>query len=132
MTIEDVKELVSVDDKEFGTDLLTLVDEDGIEHEFEIADILEMDDQRYMALIPIPSDAKEALQDSGELVILKAVEEDGEEFLEAIEDEEEFDRLADIFMERLEDVYDLKTNPKTGIRRRGSRRRITLRSVCFN
>jgi uncharacterized protein YrzB (UPF0473 family) len=86
MTIEVVKELVSVDDKEFGTDLLTLVDEDGIEHEFEIADILEMDDQRYMALIPISSDATEALQDSGELVILKAVEEDGEEFLEAIED----------------------------------------------
>ncbi len=97
-----------MDDKEFGTDLLTLVDDEGVEHEFEIADILDMDDQRYMALIPVLPDADEFLKDSGELVILKVVEDNGTEYLEPIEDEEEFDRLADIFMQRLEDVYDFE------------------------
>ncbi len=97
-----------MDEKEYGTDVLTLVDEDGVEHEFEIADTLDVDGQQYLALIPVPANANELLDDSGELVILKVVEENGEEFLEAIEDEEEFDRMADVFMERLEDTYDFE------------------------
>ena len=51
-------------------------------------------------------DPDESLQDDGELVILKSVMDDGEEFLEAIEDEAEFDEIAAIFMERLEDLFD--------------------------
>ena len=39
-------------------------------------------------------------------MILKSVMDDGEEFLEAIEDEAEFDEIAAIFMERLEDLFD--------------------------
>ena len=47
------------------------------------------------------------MEDSGELVILKVVTVDGEEFLETIEDEDEMDEIADIFMERLEEDYDV-------------------------
>ena len=46
-------------------------------------------------------------EDSGELVILKVVTVDGEEFLETIEDEDEMDEIAVIFMERLEEDYDV-------------------------
>ncbi|MFQ9871552.1 MAG: DUF1292 domain-containing protein [Oscillospiraceae bacterium] len=60
-----------------------------------------------MALIPVFDDAEELLEDDGELVILKVVQEDEEEFLEAIEDEEEFNRVSAIFMERLQDDYDI-------------------------
>ena len=42
----------------------------------------------------------------GELVILKSVFDGDEEFLEAIEDEAEFDEIAAIFMERLQDDYE--------------------------
>ena len=60
-----------------------------------------------MALSPVYDDPQESLEDSGELVILKVVTVDGEEFLETIEDEDEMDEIADIFMERLEEDYDV-------------------------
>lgn len=95
------------EEMEFGPDLMTLLDEEGNEHEFEVADTLEDNDERYMALIPVFDDAEELLEDDGELVILKVVQEDEEEFLEAIEDEEEFNHVSAIFMERLQDDYDI-------------------------
>lgn len=89
-----------------GADLLTLVDEEGQEHEFEVVDTSEFEGASYVALIPQFEDPEESLQDSGDLVILKVVEEDGEEFLEAIEDDAEFDRVGEFFMDRLKDTFD--------------------------
>jgi len=91
-------------DMDFGPDILSLVDEEGVEHEFEVVDTLDKDDTTYLALIPVVDENN--LDDAdGELVILKVVEEDGEEFLVAIEDDDEFDDVSDIFMDRLEDMY---------------------------
>lgn len=95
-------------ENEYGPDILTLVDEDGHEHEFEIADIMELEDDRYMALIPCAEKPEDVLDDSGELMVLKVVVENGEEFLEAIEDEDEFNRVSGEFMERLEGVYEFE------------------------
>lgn len=93
---------------DLGTEILTLVDDDGVEHEFELVDSEEVDGTRYVALVPVFGDGEDLLEDSGELVVLRVVEEDGEEFLEAIEDEEEFDRMGEFFMERLADVFDFE------------------------
>lgn len=93
---------------DLGAEILTLVDEEGAEHEFELVDSEEIDGIRYAALVPVFDDAAEALDDSGELIVLRVVEEDGEEFLEAIEDEDEFDRISEFFMERLADVFDFE------------------------
>jgi uncharacterized protein YrzB (UPF0473 family) len=89
-----------------SVDVITLVDEEGFEHEFEVADIMEMNGTHYMALIPAPDSPEELLDDPGELVVLKVVANGAEEYLEAIEDEEEFNRASAIFMERLEEDYD--------------------------
>lgn len=97
-------------DSDFGNDILTLVDDEGVEHEFEVVDTLETDDnQQYMALVPLFNEAKESLEDDGELVILKVVQEEDGEFLEPIEDEEEFDRISATFVERLEEYYDFES-----------------------
>ncbi|MBE6884992.1 MAG: DUF1292 domain-containing protein [Ruminococcaceae bacterium] len=94
-------------DMDFGPDILSLVDEEGVEHEFEVVDTLDKDDTTYLALIPVVDENN--LDDAdGELVILKVVEEDGEEFLVAIEDDDEFDDVSDIFMDRLEDMYEFE------------------------
>ena len=92
---------------DFGPDILSLVDEDGVEHEFEVIDTLDKDDNTYLALIPVV-DENSINDTDGELVILKVIEEDGEEFLIAIEDDEEFDDVSDIFMDRLEDMYEFE------------------------
>ena len=84
--------------------IITLVDDEGIEHEFEVADVLEMDGSEYIALVPVYEE--EDVDDDGELVVLKVVAEGVEEYLEAIEDEDEFNKIAAIFMERLGEEYD--------------------------
>ena len=94
-------------DSEYGNDILTLEDDDGVEHTFEVLDSIENAGTRYLALSPIYDDPQQTLADSGELVIRRVVEADGEEFLETIDDEDEMDEIADIFMERLEEDYDV-------------------------
>ncbi len=94
-------------------DVISLLDEDGKEHEFEIVDALELEGKQYLALVPLydESQAEEALEDSGELVILQVSEEtdeDGEQYLDAIEDEDLYNRVAELFMGRLEDYFDFE------------------------
>lgn len=94
-------------------DVISLLDEEGKEHEFEIVDALELDGKEYLALVPLydESQAAESLEDSGELVILRVSEEEdesGEQYLDAIESEEEYNKVAELFMGRLEDYFDFE------------------------
>ena len=97
-------------DQDYERDTITVMDEEGVEHEFEVVDSLEDGEQEYLALVPIFDDPASSLEDDGELVILKVVfdENDQEEYLEPIEDEDEFTRIADQFMERLEEFFDFE------------------------
>ena len=71
---------------------------------------MDLDDERYMALVPVFADPQDSLEDSADLVILKVVPDDesGEELLQTIEDDDEFNRVADLFMERLEDYFEFE------------------------
>lgn len=88
--------------EDFGNDYVVLTDEDGNEVEFEHIDTVEVDGQMYMAFIP----AELAVDEEAEVVILKVVEEDGEEILVSVEDDAEADRVFAIVMERVEDMYE--------------------------
>ena len=77
--------------------LITLTDENGIEVEFEIIADYEKNGNRYFAMFPPESDEDED-SDLIEYVILKLVKnEDGEEYFESIDDDDEFDDIADYF-----------------------------------
>ena len=95
--------------EDYGNDILTLVDDDGTEREFELIDRVVTENNEYFALIP-PETADNLSDDDGQLVILKVVEDNGEEFLEPIEDDEEFDEISEIFMDRLEEYYDFESD----------------------
>jgi uncharacterized protein YrzB (UPF0473 family) len=63
-----------------------------------------MDGQSYVALAPVAEDGDSAGEedDEGSFIVLKVIEdEDGEESFETIEDDEEFDKIADIFEDLL-------------------------------
>lgn len=91
----------------YGNDFVTVIDENGVEHTFEELDRIETDDGRYVALLPVYDTAEEILDDDGELIILSVVEdEDGETYLEPIEDEELFNEIGQIFEERLADLFE--------------------------
>lgn len=95
----------SESEEEYNPDVVSVIDEDGVEHFFEELDRIENDDGRYVALIPIYDDAQDILDDDGELIILKVEEEGGETYLCPIEVEEEFNEINKIFIERLSDNY---------------------------
>lgn len=82
----------------FEPDLITLTDEEGNETQFEIIASYEMDGLAYLALVPTENN------DEGEYVILRVEadpENEGEEILVTIDDDEEFDKIADIFDDML-------------------------------
>ena len=87
-------------------DVLTLTDENGVQHEFQIVGEAEHNNQNYIALIPIFEDGQDLLDDDAELIVLKVVEENGEEFFEPIENDEEFDEISAIFVESLSDEFE--------------------------
>lgn len=83
---------------QFGSDFITISDEDGMEYELEVLSTLEYDGNTYLAVVPA-GDSLEQLQ--LEVSILKSVEEDGEPLLCAIEDEEELQAVYDLIMDAL-------------------------------
>ncbi len=93
---------------EYNPDIITLEDDDGKEYTFEVLDRIETDEARYIALLPVYDKPEEMLQDSGELVILKVAEENGEEYFVDIEDDAEYDMIADAFTDRLQDIFEIE------------------------
>ncbi|MDO5153710.1 MAG: DUF1292 domain-containing protein [Eubacteriales bacterium] len=83
---------------QFGSDFLTIEDEDGTEYELEVLSTLEYNGSTYMAVIPA-SESQDALE--LEVSILKSAEEDGEPILCAVEDEEELQAVYDLIMDSL-------------------------------
>ena len=104
-----INDPVSMDENDMAPDLISLVDEDGQEFMFEILDRYDEDDNHYLAVAPYYEDAEEMLEEDGELIILKSVEDetDGDPYLVPIEDETEFNRISAIFVKRLEEYYDI-------------------------
>lgn len=92
--------------EEFNPDIVSVIDEDGIEHIFEELDRIETDDARYVALLPVYDEAEEILDSDGELIILKVEEENGESYLCPIENEKEFIEIGKIFEERLSELFE--------------------------
>ena len=95
------------ENKEYNPDIVNLTDDEGNEYTFEVLDAIESDDGRYLAMLPVHETAEELLEDSGELVIVKVGEENGEEYLYPIEDDDEYDFVADAFIERLQDMFEI-------------------------
>lgn len=96
------------ENKEYNPDIVTVEDENGNVHTFEIADAIETDDARYLALIPVYDNPEDILSGDGELIIVEVVEEGDNEILAPIEDDELFDEIASIFEERLEELYEIE------------------------
>ncbi|MEE1185914.1 MAG: DUF1292 domain-containing protein [Acutalibacteraceae bacterium] len=103
------KDVNSVNDnEEYSPYILSLTDEDGKEFTFEVLDDIDFEDERYMALLPQYDDPVKMLESSGELVILKIVTEDGEDAFIEIEDDDEYERVASIFTDRLQDLFEIE------------------------
>ena len=86
---------------EFGPDFITVTDEDGNDIELELVDALEHKGQTYMAFFPAVEEGADEDSDDYGMVILKSIEENGEELLSTLDSDEELEEVYDLFMERL-------------------------------
>ena len=84
---------------QYGSDFMTIVDEDGTEFELEVLSTVEYNGMTYLAVTPAGQDEDQDV----EVSILKSVEEDGEAVLCAIEDENE---LEDVYAYIMEQLYE--------------------------
>ena len=87
--------------------IVILNDEEGNEVKFEFLDLVELDDEEYVVLLPVTEEGEE---DEGEVVILKIEDTDDEESEEesyvSIDDEEILNKVFEIFKEKFKDDFD--------------------------
>lgn len=83
---------------QYGSDFLTITDEDGTEYELEVLSTVDYNGETYLAVIPAENSQDEIQL---EVTILKSIEEDGEPILCAIEDEDELQAVYDLIMDSL-------------------------------
>lgn len=82
--------------------IIETVDENGNKVSFELLDIVTVDDVEYALLLP----SEPAEDDDENEVLVMRLKKDGEEFtFEAIEDDEEFEKVAQ-YIEEVEDEID--------------------------
>ena len=85
--------------------IIVLNDEDGNEVQFEFLDLVELDDEEYVVLLPVTEEGEE---DEGEVVILKVEDNDDdseEESYVGVEDEEILNKVFAIFKEKYKDEF---------------------------
>lgn len=83
---------------QYGSDFITITDDEGKEYDLEVLSTLEYNGCTYMAVIPAEG-SQDTLQ--LEVSILKSIEEDGEPILCTIDDEQELEAVYDLIMDSL-------------------------------
>lgn len=87
--------------EERDDEIIVLTDEEGQEHEFAVIQVIKVDEKDYAILLPTEGDTVD--EDEAEAVILRIdADENGEDILVEIEDEDEFERVADAWEELLD------------------------------
>lgn len=96
-------ENVNVPEEELDN-IVVLNDENGEEVSFEFLDVVELDGEEYVILLPIEEDEEE---EAGEVVILKIedTENEEEESYVSVEDDEILNKVFEIFKEKFKDEF---------------------------
>ena len=90
--------------EEFGSDFVTIIDDDGQEFELEVLDTMDYNGGTFMAFLP--ADTEEDDPDYGIIILRSVIDEKGEEVFESIDDEDELDDVYQHFMKILFDDED--------------------------
>ena len=80
---------------QYGSDYITIVDDDGTEYELEVLQTLEYNGATYIAAVPVAEEL------NPEVLVFRSEEEDGDSILCVIEDEEELEAVNNLIMDSL-------------------------------
>ena len=94
----------NIPEEELESNIIVLNDEDGNEVEFEFLDLIELDSEEYVVLLPVVQEDEE---DEGEVVILKVEdsENEEEESYVSVEDEDTLEKVFEMFKEKFKDEF---------------------------
>lgn len=93
----------------YEPDIISVNDEDGNELLFELLERYETDDDVYVAITEYRDDDEDIVEADFEVIILKVVTDDnGDEYLEEIQDEMEYEQVSDILMSKVEEKFDVE------------------------
>ena len=90
--------------EDFGSDFITIVDDDGQEFELEVLDSMDYNGESYVAFLPANMD--ESDPDYGIIILRSVLDENGEELFESIDDDDELQDVYEHFSRILFDDED--------------------------
>ena len=90
--------------EEYGSDFVTIVDDEGQEFELEVLDSMDYNGESYMAFLPADMDEEDP--DYGIIILRVVTDENGEELYESIDDDEQLQDVYEKFMVLLFDDED--------------------------
>ena len=82
--------------EDFGSDFITIVDDDGTEFELEVLDTMDYNGETYKAFLPADMDENDP--DYGMIILRSVLDEKGEELFESIDDDEKLQQVHEMFM----------------------------------
>lgn len=90
--------------EQYGSDFITIVDEDGQEFELEVLDSMDYNGETYVAFLPANMDENDP--DYGLVILRSVLDEAGDELFESIDDEAQLQDVYEHFMVLLFDDED--------------------------
>lgn len=96
------------ENENYEPDIISVTDDDGNEILFKLLERYENDNGVYVAITEYRDDAEDIVEADYEVIILKVAEENGDEYLEEIEDEAEYNEVSEILMNKIEQQYDVE------------------------
>ena len=92
---------------DYAKEFLTLLDDEGNEHKFELLDIVEYDDEKFYALLPKKDNKKGSFNEDAtyDYYIFQEIKDSTEQVLAEVEDPFKLEKISKIVEERLEEVW---------------------------
>ena len=97
-----------INEEEYEADLITLEDEEGKEHTFEVIDAADLGDSHYLALVPYVETEDDLLNENLDLILMKVGEDEEGEFMDIVEDEAELKAVSEMFEKRLSEFFEFE------------------------
>ncbi len=90
---------------EYTPELFELIDDEGNKKNFELIDAAEINGEQYYCMVPAVED-EDFLNSDCDIVILKTIDDDGEEILASIDDDDEFEEVSGFFLQRMQEAFE--------------------------
>lgn len=92
----------------YEPDIISVTDDNGDEILFELLERYENGGNTYVAITEYRDDAEEIVEADYEVLILKVLEDDGNEYLSEIENEDEFNEVSEVLMKMVEEKFEFE------------------------